>query len=105
MQNKETDMLDEKFNMLIDSISSENNTSGSKGCYIRAGEFQKIYNKKYPRHPDYRGFSWNTYIKRKAREGFIKIYLKYPGGRKHYYVLNSHLDQFLKIYPNGVSVV
>ena len=105
MQNKETNRLDEKYNMLIDSISSEDNTSGTKGCFIKAGEFQKIYSKKYPRHSDYRGFSWNSYIKRKAKAGLIKIYLKYPNGKNHHYVLNNHLDRFLIIYPNGVSAI
>lgn len=91
--------------MLIDAISSENNTSGLKGSYIKAGEFQKIYNEKFPRHPDYRGFTWNSYIKDKAKADLIKIYLTHPNGKNHYYVLVNQVDQFIKMYPKGVSAI
>ena len=105
MNIQDSNWLEEKYNMLIDAISSDDNTTGMKGSYIKAGEFQKIYNKKYPRHPDYRGFTWNSYIKEKAKAGLIKIYLIYPNGKNHYYILVNHLDQFLKMYPNGESAI
>ena len=105
MDSKKNSWLDEKYTLLFDCISSDLNTSGVKGSFIKAGEFQKIYSLKFPRHPDYRGFSWNSYIKNKAKDGLIMIYLKYPNGKNHYYILNNHLDQFLKIHPGGVSAI
>lgn len=97
--------LEEKYDMLIDTISSDYNTTGLKGSFIKAGEFQKSFKKKFPRHPDYRGFEWNSYIKKKAKEGIIKIYLTHPNGKNHYYVLVNQLDKFLKMYPDGVSAI
>jgi hypothetical protein len=105
MDTKDTTWLEEKYSMLIDSISSDNNTSGLRGCFIKAGEFQQIYKKKYPRHFDYRGFSWNSYIKNKARDGVIKVYLKHPKGKNHYYILNNQLEKFLSIYPDGIDAI
>ena len=105
MDTQNSNWLEEKFNMLIDAISSNNNTSGLKGSYIKAGEFRKIYNEKFPRHPDYRGFTWNSFIKDKAKAGLIRIYLTHPNGKNHYYILVNQLDQFIKIYPNGVSAL
>jgi len=107
MANKEDNSkwLEEKYDMLIDLISSDQNTTGLKGCYIKAGEFQRFYAKKYPRHPDYRGFEWNSYIKNKARAGLIRIFLTHPNGKNHYYVLVNQLDKFILMYPKGVSVL
>ena len=105
MDNSKTEWLDEKYEMLIDAISSNNNTSGVKGCFIKSGEFRKIYNNMFPRHPDYRGFAWNSYIKSKAKSGYIKIFKTHPNGKNHYYVLNDKIDLFLEIYPDGVSAI